>query len=794
MTLREKVLLLSGKNDWSTVDIPRLDVPAVVMTDGPHAVCAWSKYKDGGRPKSTAFPTGSALAATWDPALIRRVGQALGEETRAHGFNVLLGPCVNIVRAPLAGRNFETYSEDPHLAGRLGVAYVLGVQSRGVGTSLKHYACNNQEVHRMNGSSVLDERTLREIYLPAFEAIVKEAQPWTVMCAYNRINGVYASEHRKLLTDILRGEWGFGGIVVSDWGANHTIVESVKGGLDLEMPGPAKYYGRLLQEAVQNWQIEESAVDEAVRRMLRFAFRAQAAKARSRGPARLNTPAHQALARQVAERALTLLKNDGDVLPFARARLRSLAVIGPAATDLQTTGGGSSAAAAPYRVQPLEALTRLLGPRVAVRHDRGCDHANSIAPMSPSYCTDKRGFLVEFFNNRRLAGKPAVTRHDSWGLHMNCRNRSPVEGVNEGDFSVRWTAKLRVPETTRYLLRLKTLGAGKVWVDGRLILSRDGQEREVALQKSRPADLKVEFVATPGSEEAKLIVECGPSPEYRYRERIAAAAELARQSDAAVVFVGTPVKFESEGHDRPHLDLPGHQNELVEAVLRANPRTAVVVNAGAPVALPWADRAPAILWVYFPGMEGGNAIARVLLGQMNPSGKLPVSLPRRLEDTPSFGNYPGGREVRYGEGVFVGYRGYDAKGVTPLFPFGHGLSYTRFEYGAVSAPAAIQPDREFKVTVPVRNAGSRAGVEVVQLYVADRESSVARPPKELKAFAAVRLNPGQTRRVAFTLGPRSLSFYDSSRREWVAEPGEFDLLVGSSSRDIRSRATVRLVE
>ena len=661
LTLVEKVSLLSGQDRWHTAALERFGIPSIVMTDGPHGVRA----NEDGRVKgsATSFPTGVSMASSWDPELVEQVGAALAEETRALGCNVLLGPCVNIVRHPLAGRNFESYSEDPYLAGRTGVAYVHGVQSQGIGASLKHFACNNQETERQRGDSQVDERALREIYLAQFEMVVKEAQPWTVMCSYNRVNGVYASQHDRLLNQILRTEWGFDGVVVSDWGANHTTVQSVQGGLDLEMPGPARWYGDLLIEAIATWQIDEEVIDQAARRILRLISAClrqrqserQAGRILSEGA--LITSAHQALARRLAQESIVLLKNDGNLLPLKAEDIHSLAVIGPMAAVGSIGGGGSSFLEPPYRVSPLEGLKARLGDRVDIPYEPGCSSSSL--------------------------------------------RRSPQNGI-------------------------------------------------------------------------------------------AQAVDLARHSDVVLVFVGLPEGHESEGCDRPDMELTGAQNELVRAVLEANPKTAVILNAGSPVALPWIGQVPAVLLAHYPGQEGGHAVADILLGAANPSGKLSVTWPKRLQDTPAYDNFPGGRAVRYGEGIFVGYRYYDYKDIEPLFAFGHGLSYTQFTYSDLQSPVGAKIGEPVLVTLKVINTGSLAGKEVIQLYVRDVESSLARPIKELKGFAKVELAPGEMKIVAFTLNQRSFAFYDPNRQDWIVEPGIFELLIGSSSRDIRASARIEL--
>ncbi len=798
MTLREKVSLLSGKNNWETVPIERLGIPSLVMTDGPHGVRTDKSSFRIDSP-ATSFPTGVSMAASWDPALIERVGAALAEETRALGCDILLGPCVNIVRVPLAGRNFEAYAEDPYLAGRIGTAWVKGLQGKGVGASLKHYACNNQEIERSRGDSVIDERTLREIYLAQFEMVVKEAKPWTVMCSYNRINGDYASENYYLLTHILKGEWGFEGVVVSDWGANHTIVESVEGGLDIEMPGPAKYYGRLLEEAVRNWQVDEEVIDEAARRMLRMIVRSGRLDDPARIPAgSVNTPEHQTLARELAEESITLLKNSG-ILPLKG--VKTLAIIGPNAAECRIGGGGSSYLEPPYRVSPLEGLQAVLGNSVALIYEQGCDNDEELPALKAEYLTlpdgSGAGLLGEFYNTADFSGAPIATRVDDrldrWYVRV-------PEGINRNAYAARWTGVLTVPTGGRYALKLQTSQQCRLILDGKLLLetatAAPGEwfsapaQTFVALEAGRGYALTVEYVKSPDVDPTALYLRgvYAPDPD----DRLERAVALARQSDVAVIFGGMPTGFESEGHDRPHMRLPGAQDELIRAVAAANPNTVVVLNAGSPVEMPWADAVAAIVLAYYPGQEGGNAVARVLTGAVNPSGKLSETFPRRYEDNPSFINYPGTREVVYGEGLFVGYRYYDTKDVVPLFPFGHGLSYTTFAYSNLKLAEQVKPGEPVEVSVTVTNTGSVAGKEVVQLYVADKTASLARPQKELKRFAKIALEPGASQTVTFTLDERALAFYDPYKAEWVAEPGEFEVLIGSSSRDIRLAGTFGL--
>jgi beta-glucosidase len=790
LTLSEKTSLLSGRDVWNTVAVPRLGIPSITMTDGPHGVRATAPEAGRKMGPVTAFPTGISMGAAWNPELIEQVGQALGEETRGMDCDILLGPCVNIVRDPRGGRNFETFSEDPYLAGRTAVAYIKGVQSRGVGTSLKHFAANNYEIERFRASSNVDERTLREIYLSQFEMAVKEAQPWTVMCSYNRINGVYASQNDHLQNGILKNEWGFRGAVVSDWAANHTIFESIAGGLDLEMPGPARYYS-LLGDAVQVWQIDEARVDMAVRRVLRIILLSgRMEKKTLKGS--VNTSAHQKLSRQLAEEAITLLKNDGGVLPLGKS-IKSIAVIGPNAAEAVIEGGGSSRVPPLYRVSPLDALKESLDGKVKVEYESGSDNVD--IPFTVPTTWLPGGLSGAFYESDDFSGKP-IEERDGFGTNFWWHITWTPMRVEPR--SMRWTGRLTVPEDGSYAISLHHVGKVKLFLDGKPVLNsvaakdstRENYTKATAVHKLKAHhsyEFRMDYARFKEQEIVHYNLGMGLAFEPGKDPRQARAVKLARRCDVALVFAGYPEAFESEGNDRPSIDLMGRQNELIAAVAEANPRTVVVLNTGAPVAMPWVDQVAAIVEAYYPGMENGHAVANILLGKVNPSGKLPVTFPVRLEDSPAFINasYLGCREVNYGEGIFVGYRYYDKKDVAPLFPFGHGLSYTTFTYSDLKVARRVKVSEPVKVSVVVKNSGKVAGKEVVQLYVSDLKASLPRPPKELKGFRKVTLEPGESKLVEFTLDERSLAFYDPHKSAWVAEPGEFEVQVGSSSRNVR---------
>lgn len=658
LTLEEKASLCSGDSWMSTEAIDRLDVPSINVSDGPHGVRIDEKSKVKKENKvTTCFPTASAIASSWNRNLVREVGKALGRECRNLGVHVLLAPGINIKRTPLCGRNFEYYSEDPYLSGELGAAFVNGVQNQGVGTSLKHFACNNQETDRMLVSAEVEERPLREIYLAGFKRVVKGERPWTVMCSYNKLNGTYTSEHPYLLTEVLRDEWGFEGLVVSDWGAVNDRVKGLEAGLDLEMPGPSEANDRKIIEAVRSGRIEESVLDRAVKRILRLVFKATNC-AQEELEGEVNAQAHHELAKKVASESIVLLKNQNGLLPLDENNLSSLAVVGRMAKEPSLEGGGSSEVEFSKVDTPLEEIKKTVDDKIQV----------SYAP-----------------------GYPKSDRVDD--------------------------------------------------------------------------------------------------------EMVEEALETGEEADVAVLFAGLPRGIESEGYDRENMKLPENQLGLIQKISEVQSNTVVVLNNGSPVSMnAWIGNVPALLEGWLLGQAGGGAIADILFGKVNPSGKLAETFPVDLEDNPSHINFPGENgKVLYGEGLFVGYRYYDEKSIEPQFPFGYGLSYTSFDYSELNLDQKEMDDQEdLTVTVTVKNTGDLAGKETVQLYVGHEDPKLTRPPKELKSFKKVALKPGESKTVEFTLRGRDFSYYDPSREEWIVETGDYDILVGSSSRDIRAKSTLHL--
>lgn len=644
MTLEEKAAMCSGADFWHTEGVERLGVPASMVSDGPHGLRKQDQEGDhlgvNDSIKAVCFPAGCGTAASFNRELLVQMGEVLGEECQAEGVSVILGPAVNIKRSPLCGRNFEYYSEDPLVASEMAGALIHGVQSKNVGTSIKHFLANNQETRRMSSDSRIDERTLREIYLAAFEGAVKKEKPWTVMCSYNRINGTYAAQNHKYLTEVLRDEWGFDGYVMSDWGAVNSRVEDLKAGLDLEMPSSMGANDKLIVGAVQSGELDEGVLNTAVERILNIVYRYEENRDLN---AVFDRDKDHEMARKVAEETIVLLKNDG-VLPLSEQD--EIAFIGKYAEMPRYQGGGSS-------------------------------HINSHKVTS------------------------------AWDVAKDMGNVIYAQGFDDKEDKI----------------------------DDRLL---------------------------------------------------AEAVEAAKKAKVAVIFAGLPDAFESEGFDREHMKMPECQNELICQVARVQPNTVVVLHNGSPVEMPWVDQVKGILEAYLSGQAVGGAVCDILFGKVNPSGKLPETFPLKLEDNPSFLSYIGeGDMVEYREGIFVGYRYYDKKKMDVLFPFGHGLSYTTFEYSNLRTDKERMKDTDvMTVSVDVTNTGGVAGKEVVQLYVADKESTVIRPIKELRGFVKVELAPGETKTVTFTLDKRAFAYYSVRIHDWHVETGDFDIMIGKSSRDI----------
>jgi beta-glucosidase len=790
MTVEEKAVFTAGADFWTLVANERVGIPPIRVTDGPNGARGSALFGLGGE-TAVCAPCGSALGATWDPALVERVGVMLGEEALTKACRVLLAPTVNLHRSPLGGRNFECYSEDPLLSGKAAAAFVRGVQSQGVVTTVKHFAGNDAEFERQSINSVIDARTLRELTLVPFELAVREGGALGIMTAYNRLNGPHCSEHHQLITEILRGDWGYEGFVLTDWLSAGSTIGSSAAGLDLEMPGPGQFYGAGLGAAVRAGDVPEAELDEHVTHLLRVFDRIGAL---DDDPAwestSIDRPEHRALAREAAAAATVLLRNDA-VLPFDRASVRTLAVLGPNAARPQMMGGGSANLAPHYEISLLDALREQLGDDVDVRFARGVDIDRATAPLYAP-------FSIEYFSGPKPSGDPVAR-----GRYRNGKllvvDPLPAD-VPPGDFSYRATATYVPDESGTHTFSLVQMGGrGRILVDGEVLLDGvadppgPGTEffgfasaemlAPVELEAGTPIEVVVEFAV---HREAFFLrgVKAGhrrPSPPDLLDRAIAVAAG----ADAVIVIVGTNDDWETEGEDRTSMDLPGAQDELVARTVAVNPNTAVVVNTGSPVTMDWADDAPAIVQAWFGGQEMGNALAAVLFGDAEPGGRLPTTFPVGLEHNPSYGNFPGEfGELRYGEGILMGYRGYEARHLPTRFPFGHGLSYSKF---ALGAPTATSDGDVVTVHAPVTNTGARRGAEVVQCYVAPPSGAVTRPPKELKAFAKVWLDVGESTTVELVLDTRAFAYWDPSAGDagdWHVAPGTYELHIGRSSADV----------
>jgi len=791
MTLEEQVSILSGEDFWSVPAIARLGIGKLRVTDGPNGARGGGSLIGG--VKSASFPVGIALGATWNVELVKEIGAALADEVKSKQAHMLLAPTVNIHRSVTNGRNFECYSEDPILSGELAVAYIVGLQGQGIGATIKHFVGNESEIERTTMSSQVDERTLREIYLIPFEMAVKKAHTWGVMSAYNKLNGTFASEHDWLLNTVLRDEWGYDGIVMSDWFGSHTTAESVNGGLDLEMPGPPRDRGQKLVDAVKSGAVSRETLRQRVIAMLRLMERVGSLDdTRDFKETANDRPEHRALIRRAGAEAAVLLKNNGALPLKGDGRI---AVIGPNAKIAQIMGGGSAQLNAHYRISPWQGLV------AAVGEDR-----LSYAPG----CTNHRfepvlrgDFKVEYFANQTLAGEPAhvTTQDEAQAFWIGYIAEGKVDPLH---FSARLTGTFTPDVSGEHRVGIYSAGFGKVFVDGKLIADAwtqwtkgrtffeegcDEVVGTVMLEAGRAHEVVIEF-ATKDFATLGLAAFAAGIGRPLGSEAIAEAVLAARNADTAIVFVGRNGEWDTEGSDLPSILLPGRQNELVAAVANANPNTIVVLQTGGPVEMPWIGSVAALLEAWYPGQEAGKAIADVLVGAAEPSGRLPQSFPVKWSDNPAHSQdrevYPGlDGKVRYEEGLFIGYRHYDKTGIAPLFPFGFGLGYSRFALDRLSVDdSAFEADGNVQVGVTVTNIGERDGAAVVQLYVSDDVSSDPRPGKELKAFAKVELKVGESRQVTLSLDARAFAFYRPQAKHWLVEDGSFTLRVGQSSVDL----------
>jgi beta-glucosidase len=806
MTLEEKIDYIGGYQGFYIRPIDRLGIPAIKMSDGPVGVRNYGP--------TTNYPAGIEMASTWNPGLEKKVGEAFGRDARARGVNIILAPGINIYRSPMNGRNFEYFGEDPFLSGKMAAAYIQGVQSQKVVATVKHYAANNQEWDRHNVSSDIDERTLREIYLPAFEAAVKEGKVTALMTSYNLVNGVHASQNNHLINEILKGDWGFKGLVMSDWVSVYDGVGAANGGLDLEMPSAKFMNKEILMPAIKNGTVKESTIDDKVRRILtmiiQYGFYDHPQTDKN---IPLDNPENSLIALQGAREGIVLLKNDQKILPLDRSKVKTIAVIGPNADDLPA-GGGSSYTTPFHSVSAFAGITKLAGDMTKVVYSPGIgdssdkttfsnavfyspDEASGVVDILKAAPSEKnRGMQAEYFDNKELKGEPKVTRLDK---QINFKwTKAPMEGIPQDNFSVRWKGMIKVPKAGDYEFLVRGDDGYRLYIDDKLVLDKwqdQGANTETIKVKLEPGTIhmvKLEYYQSSGDAEIR----------FGWRQPVKLenneAIDLAAKSDVAIVCVGFDRNTESEGSDRT-FTLPRGQEELIKAVAKVNKNVIVVLNGGGNVATAnWLGDIKGLVHAWYSGQEGGTALAEILFGVQNPSGKLPASFEKRWEDNPTFNSYYDvnqSKRVAYKEGLLVGYRYYDTKNVEPLFPFGFGLSYTTFEFRNLKitpAATAMTGDQKVTVTFTVKNSGGRDGAEVAQVYVHEVAAKVERPYKELKGFEKVFLKAGETKTVTVALDRRAFSYYDVSKKAWVADPGSFEVLVGASSKDIMLKGTVVL--
>lgn len=799
MTLNEKADFLTGFDFCHFKGIARLGIPSIRVTDCGHGVTIIpDKQGHWYAGNASCFPTAVGQAATWNRELIRQVGSAIAREARATGASILLAPMINIKRFPLNGRNYETFSEDPLLTGEMATAFINGAQSEHIGTVIKHIAANNQQAGQEALVVKMDERTLQEIYLPGFRIAIAKANPWGLMTAYNGLNGVRTSASKHLLQEIIRENWKYEGFIVSDW---RTVkgIESITSGLDIEMPGPGKYLTKEnVLKAIDNKSLTISLLDDKVKRILRALVKTKLIDQRKpKLDSELNSEKHQLIARKVAEEGIVLLKNKGNILPLKQS-IKKLAVIGPNATQARLGGGGSASVSPFYSVSPLDGIKKFCGSTTEIVFEEGCGLNGNLKLIDSKYLTANMdgkvvsGLKAEYFSNTELKGNPLVTTTDdivnfSWGW------ANPKLGISDVGYSVRWSGKLVPPVSGDYKIGISAAECGyRLYIDNKLVIDEWGKNIKenveaslasgnknipVNLKANVPVDVQIEFY------------KMGQRNFIRFEwevpggNSIDLAKKAAKESDAVVIFAGLSNFFEGGANDRPDILLPGEQNKLISEVAKVNPNTVVVLINGSAIGMPWINEVNSVLEAYYPGEEGGNAIANVLFGKVNPSGKLPETFPVKLSDNPAYGNYPGENHVvNYAEGIYVGYRHYDTRNIEPLFPFGHGLSYTTFGYSDL---ILMKKGQSVTASFKVTNTGKIDGAEVAQLYIHDLVSSEPRPLKELKNFEKVFLKAGETKIITFSITDEDLSFFSAKQNKWVVEPGEFEVQIGSSSRDIR---------
>lgn len=788
LTLDEKIDLLGGTG-FATKPIERLGIPELRMADGPLGV-RWGQ--------ATAFPSGSAMAATWNPELVKKLGAALGRETKGKARHVILGPGVNITRLPMNGRNFEYLGEDPFLTSRLAVEYIKGVQSEGVAATIKHYAANNQEHERDFIDTRISERALNEIYFPHFKAAVQEADVLCVMCSYNKVNGYWASENDYLMIDRLKKNWGFTGLVMSDWGAVHHSIPVAKGGLDLEMPEGKYLNKKYLLKDINCGNIPISTIDDKIKRILRVIFKLGLFDQPEwkEDSLLVNTKENRNIAYETAKEGIVLLKNENDILPISGDKFKSIAVIGPNAAIARTGGGGSSMVSPINPVSALEGLKNRIGNKIEINYAPGLFLDTDVLPIDGEYLfTDaagtSKGLNAEYYNNQDLDESPVLKRIDK-NVNFSWEGGKPADEIGEDNFSVRWTGYIKAPKSGVFTINVASDDGIRLWINDEEMID-DWKDHaivtngvEVNMVEGKLYKVKLEYYENGGG------AVCILGWRLPDQDPLITAIETAKKSDAVILFVGNAYTIESEGFDRKDLILPGNQDNLIKKICEVNPNTIVVLIAGAPVVMnEWIDKVDGLVQAWFPGTEGGNAIADVLLGNYNPSGKLPMTFPKRWEDCSAYNSYMKEEgETDYDDGIFVGYRHFDKYNIEPLFPFGFGLSYTTFNYENLKIEKVS--DDKYEVKFAITNTGKVDGAEIAQLYISHINPMIEKAPKELKGFSKVELKTGESKNVTLTISKNDFAYFDEGIKDWKVDSGKYKILIGSSSREIKLTDTIEI--
>lgn len=792
LTLDEKVTLLSGFNNWYTNKIERLNIPSIKMSDGPNGVRG-----DGTSGKSSAcFPCPILMGSTWNEDLFYEIGEALGEEANDKDVDVLLGPTINLHRHPLGGRHFENYSEDPFLVGKLATAYVKGVQSKKVSACLKHFIANDTEFERHTSSSNVDERTLREVYLLPFEMAVKEGNSKSVMSAYNKLNNIYCSSHKELLIDILKKEWNFDGYVVSDWGAALETVENAHGGLDLEMPGPGNTWGKKLLEAVTEGLVDEEVINDKVERILNIAeFSGRFDSPENKLEKSNIRKSHNKLLRKVASEGMVLLKNK-KILPLKKSAIKKLAVIGPNAKNSQIIGGGSASLKPHYQIHPFEALQERFSDDFSISYAEGAKTNKYLPKLNERlFSNSEDGFLVEYFdkeiNKDKLISSEVLKGNKFWvfeGFAKDIINKEERPSV-----IVRFSCDYSPDVSGEHDFEIFGIGLGKLKIDGKVLIDNWNETTQGEAFFSFATAPKRNSIYLDKNETYKFEVEyffegrfpaihfgCMPPEKENLLEE---AIKTSREADAVILIVGTNSDWETEGNDRSELALPADQDKLIESVIKENANTVVVINSGSPVSMPWINDSNAILQSWFGGQEYGNALADLIFGEINPSGKLPTTFPVQIEDTPAFDYYPGkNSQMNYEEKLLIGHRWYERKGKKPLFPFGFGLSFTKFSFSDLEV--IKKDDLNINCKFRIKNFGEMDGHEVAQCYVAFLKAEEDEPLKTLQSFKKVFIEKNKEIELEISLNKRNFSYWDVDKKDWMVKPGEYRIDIGSSSEKI----------